>query len=49
MRRHIVIALLALGTIGGYAAGFASLHHHHPHRGWHSCDDRGADGPSEAR
>jgi hypothetical protein len=26
MRRRIVIALLALGTIGGYAAGFAHLH-----------------------
>jgi hypothetical protein len=27
MRRRIVIALLALGTIGGYAAGFAHMHH----------------------
>ena len=25
MRRRIVIALLALGTVGGYASGFASL------------------------
>jgi hypothetical protein len=28
MRRRLVIALLALGTIGGYASGFASLRHH---------------------
>jgi hypothetical protein len=27
MRHRIVIALLALGTIGGYASGFASLRH----------------------
>jgi len=25
MRRRFVIALLALGTVGGYASGFASL------------------------
>lgn len=25
MRRRLIIALLALGTIGGYASGFASL------------------------
>ncbi len=25
MRRRILIALLALGTVGGYASGFASL------------------------
>jgi hypothetical protein len=28
MRRRIAIVLLALGTVGGYAAGFHSLHHH---------------------
>ncbi|WP_224364678.1 hypothetical protein [Hyalangium versicolor] len=27
-RRRILIALLALGTIGGYASGFSSLRHH---------------------
>lgn len=26
MRRKILIALLAAGTVGGYALGFASLH-----------------------
>jgi hypothetical protein len=31
IRHRILIALLALGTVGGYAAGFASLHHHHRH------------------
>jgi hypothetical protein len=25
--RPLLIALLAIGTVGGYAAGFASLHH----------------------
>jgi hypothetical protein len=33
MRRRIVIALLAFGTIGGFLSGFASLACHH-HRGW---------------
>jgi hypothetical protein len=32
MRRPILIALLAFGTIGGYAAGFASLGCHHHER-----------------
>ena len=27
MRRKLLIALLALGTVGGYASGFASLRH----------------------
>ncbi|MFO0592201.1 MAG: hypothetical protein U0441_31950 [Polyangiaceae bacterium] len=27
MRRRLLIALLALGTVGGYASGFASLRH----------------------
>lgn len=26
MRRRLIITLLALGTIGGYASGFASMH-----------------------
>jgi hypothetical protein len=39
MRRRIVIALLALGTIGGYAAGFAHMHRachsENGHAYWH--------------
>jgi hypothetical protein len=27
MRRRLLIVLLALGTVGGYASGFSSLHH----------------------
>ena len=27
IRRKIAIALLAAGTVAGYAAGFASMHH----------------------
>ncbi len=27
MRRKVLIALLALGTVGGYASGFASMRH----------------------
>ncbi len=31
MKRRIVIALLALGVVGGYGSGIASaVHHHHP-------------------
>ena len=33
MRRRIAIVLLTLGTIGGYAAGFASLRCHSG-QGW---------------
>jgi hypothetical protein len=29
MRHRILIAVLALGAIGGFAAGFASMHAHH--------------------
>lgn len=29
MRRGILIALLSLGTIGGFASGFCSLHRAH--------------------
>ncbi|MCP3140478.1 hypothetical protein [Pyxidicoccus xibeiensis] len=32
MRRRLLIVLLALGTFGGYASGFASLARHHRHR-----------------
>jgi hypothetical protein len=33
MRRRLLIVLLALGTVGGYASGFASVarHRHHCH------------------
>ena len=35
MRRRIVIALLALGTVGGYTSGFASLRYRsHCRHGW---------------
>jgi hypothetical protein len=32
MRRRIAIVLLAIGTVGGFASGFASLHHCRTHR-----------------
>lgn len=32
MRRKALIVLLALGTVGGYAAGFASMRSCHNHR-----------------
>ena len=32
MRRRIAIVLLAIGTVGGYASGFASLSHCRAHR-----------------
>jgi hypothetical protein len=32
MKRRLAIVLLTLGTIGGYAAGFASLKCHHQAR-----------------
>jgi hypothetical protein len=34
MRRRILIALLALGTVGGYAAGFAHMHHSSSCHNW---------------
>ncbi|MFP2928010.1 hypothetical protein ACLESO_22980 [Pyxidicoccus sp. 3LG] len=38
MRRRLLIVLLALGTFGGYASGFASIARHHRYRchsgGW---------------
>ena len=38
MLRRIAIALLALGTLGGFGAGLASLawHHHNGFAGWHN-------------
>jgi hypothetical protein len=38
VRRRIVIALLALGTVGGYAAGFAHMHHSSCHN-WNGNGD----------
>lgn len=37
MKRRIVIALLALGVVGGYGTGIAHVvHHHHAAcAGWH--------------
>ena len=32
MRRKLLIAVLALGTVGGYAAGFASMRRCNSHR-----------------
>lgn len=32
MRRPTLILVLALGALGGYASGFASLAHHHDRR-----------------
>lgn len=44
MRRRIVIALLALGTVGGYASGIASLRHRsHCRHAW--SEDRAASAP----
>jgi hypothetical protein len=43
MRRRILIVLLALGAVGGYAVGFAHMHHHcHANQGHYSsgCDSR---------
>ena len=35
MRRRLLSVLFALGTVGGYASGFASLHHRSQcHRAW---------------
>ncbi|MFO0727494.1 MAG: hypothetical protein U1E65_27200 [Myxococcota bacterium] len=36
MRRRLLMFVLALGAIGGFSAGFHSLHHHHGcHSQWH--------------
>lgn len=39
MRRKFWIVLLSIGTVGGFAAGFARLHHYRHHGGdgcgWH--------------
>jgi hypothetical protein len=35
MRRRVLVVLLALGTVGGYASGIASLRYRSKcHRGW---------------
>ncbi|AEI68760.1 hypothetical protein [Corallococcus macrosporus] len=60
MRRRLLVVLLALGTVGGYASGFASLarhrHHlrHHCHhgaweRGWSPNSPHGRWEPSSQR
>jgi hypothetical protein len=42
MRRMLLIAVLAFGTVAGFASGFAHLHHGrhggHGHHGHSSCD-----------
>jgi hypothetical protein len=48
MRRRIVIALLALGTVVGYGSGIAhAVRWHHAHEGhcsgWHHDSDRHQD------
>ena len=44
MRRRILIAVLALGTVLGFGAGFASLHHrgcaHHGRYGSAAFEER---------
>jgi len=35
MKRKIWIVLLTLGAIGGFAVGFARLHHYRHHGHWH--------------
>jgi hypothetical protein len=58
MRRRLLIVLLALGTVGGYTSGFASVaryRHHRCHSGswgerWESrWDSRGPRGSWEPR
>ncbi|NTX12280.1 hypothetical protein HUA76_15890 [Myxococcus sp. CA056] len=50
MRRRLLIVLLALGTFGGYASGFASIARHRRHchaGGWaERWDSRGPWGNS---
>jgi hypothetical protein len=55
MRRKILIAVLALGTVGGYASGFAHLHHMHGRcaafhaaHAAHCGDDAARAAPSDA-
>jgi hypothetical protein len=47
MRRRIIMALLALGAIGGYGAGFAHMHRAcHNEQQWHGhadCADQHTD------
>jgi hypothetical protein len=54
MNRRLLIALLALGTFGGYASGFASMARHHRYRchggGWDQRWDSRSDsrGPRQS-
>jgi hypothetical protein len=50
MRRRILITLLALGTVGGYASGFASLKYRSSHcrRAWMEQRAPQAPAPSSA-
>ncbi|WIG98757.1 MULTISPECIES: hypothetical protein [Myxococcus] len=43
MRRRLLIVLLALGTVGGYASGFASVarHRHHLRHCHHGAWEHG--------
>ncbi len=41
MRRRIIMALLALGAIGGFAAGFAHMHHACHNEGSWACQRHG--------
>ena len=41
MRRRFWIVLLSIGTVGGFAAGFARLHHYgHDGCSWHGDHHR---------
>jgi hypothetical protein len=48
MRRPLLIALLALGTVAGFTAGFAHLHHRHHDHGFRHHHDHGWCSPRPA-